>query len=155
MLPRSVLALGLASILPAGSTAPSSGVAPGSGATPPGVTFTLTLAQPAFGPDDLVRATLWIANASRDSVRFRFSTGCQAWFDVVSDTGPVYHQQRHVACPQTPTTLDVAPGATRSLAIGWDRADDGGAPVAPGTYHLIAYLADDNSPRVSASLELR
>ena len=125
---------------------------PGTG--PPGVSFAVVPAKPRFGPGEPVKAVLRVVNESEDTVRFAFRSGCQASFEVVRDGRTLFHHRFHVMCTMALTARELAPGQSVEFPFTWDRVDDEGAPVSRGAYQIVAYLADGNSPRVAATVEL-
>lgn len=141
------------------ATAPADQVGSGAATSrpwsaPPGVRFAVVPAQPRFGPGEPVQAVLRVVNESAETVRFAFRSGCQAFFEVVRDGRTLFHHRFHVMCAMALTARELAPGQSAEFPFTWDRVDDEGAPVSQGAYQIVAYLADGNSPRVAATVEL-
>ncbi len=119
-----------------------------------GVAFSLILEKTSFTIGEPVRFAFRVENESEEVVSFSSSSACQAYFDVEQNDGAVFHLRFQRLCAAALTKLEIAPGERVDFPFSWNQVDDAGAAVARGVYQLVGFLADENSPKVSASVRL-
>ena len=118
------------------------------------VNFAVISAKTSFAPGETVEFVLRAENEGEERVTYQFGSSCQAFFHVELDGRLVYSSRLEIICAQVLTELDLSPGEQHDFPFRWNQVGVGGAPVSTGEYRIVAYLADDNSPPVSASIRV-
>lgn len=118
------------------------------------VNFSVIPAKTSFALGERVDFVLRAENEGEESVTYQFRSSCQAFFHVEHDGRPVYHSRLEIMCAQILTELELSPGEQKDFPFRWNQADHRGTPVLAGEYQIVAFLADDNGPRVSAAIRV-
>ena len=118
------------------------------------VNFSVIPSKTTFAPGETVEFLLRAENEGEETVTFRFGSSCRAFFHIERDGRRVYQSRFLTMCAQVMTTLQLAPRKQRDFPFRWNQVDSRGAALAAGDYLIVAYLANDNSPPVSASIRV-
>ncbi len=118
------------------------------------VNFSVIPSKTSFARGETVEFLLRAHNEGDETVNLRFGSSCQAFFHVEQDGQRVYQSRFLTMCAQVMTALQLAPGERKDFPFRWNQVDSRGTPVSAGEYLIVAYLANDNSPPVSASIRV-
>ena len=118
------------------------------------VNFSVIPSKASFAPGETVEFLLRAHNEGDETVTFRFGSSCQGFFHIERDGRRVYQSRFLTMCAQVMTALQLAPGERKDFPFRWNQVDSRGTPVSAGEYLIVAYLANDNSPPVSASIRV-
>lgn len=113
----------------------------------------------SFQREEQIQMILTVRNRRDTTERVEFTDSRQSDFLVVREnsSGIVWQLSEESAAPSPgPTTLEFAPGETKTIPISWNQSDsDSGDQVRVGTYEargVIVFDGFDNSPLRSSQL---
>ena len=87
------------------------------------------------------RLTFVVANRTKNTVDYEFSSGDQVDFEIDDSTGKeIWLYSKSRVFPTSMSRLTLKPGKSSSYSVQWSRRDDNDTPVPPGVYTVLATL---------------
>ncbi|MEX0906094.1 MAG: BsuPI-related putative proteinase inhibitor [Balneolaceae bacterium] len=123
------------------------------------LSFTLQPDKTTYNLDEPVILQYRVTNITGDPVAIEFSSGCQSGFKIYHRDGEIVFSSNAFGCTGALTSWEIPPFSTEIREFEWDHgAYDGSIyqdrKVKSGTYTIVQFLRDGNSPYRSTEVTI-
>ncbi|MFH5831383.1 BsuPI-related putative proteinase inhibitor [Halalkalibaculum sp. DA384] len=105
-------------------------------------------------PED-IEAEFVLENITDDTLRYRFSSGCQVGYFISTRGQRVFDSTERVMCTAALTKLVIEPGKSARYTISLEHFDTDDIQLEKGLYRLTAFLLGDYGVKITAPFVTR
>ncbi len=118
-----------------------------------GIEYTACVEKSVFDLNDILKISFTVRNKTAQTKQFNFSNIQQLGFELINVFGKTVVSYPMIVSPAL-SSFSVLTGETKSLYIQSQFKDWNGKTIDPGTYAIIVFLLDNNSPRLSLKIKV-
>lgn len=118
-----------------------------------GIEYSAFVDKAVFNLSDTLKINFSVKNKTSQTKQFNFSNIQQLGFNLINIFGTTVISYPNIVSPAL-SSFSVLPGETKTLHIQSLFKDWNGKFIERGTYALIVFLLDNNSPKLSLKIQI-